>query len=277
LKVSLELVDRLLDFLRPLRLRGKLRVLRRLVPDRGERETRVFGYRVQLDLGEDIQRAIYLGAFEPRETAIVLRLLRAGMTFVDVGANIGYFTLLAASRVGARGRVFAIEPSPVAHDRLEATVLRNAIARVVTLRLALGEQPGWLDLYLPQEGSRLHSPTMVHTPGVRTISVPVRTLDDCLDEWGVEHVHFLKLDIEGYEPHVLRGARRALAAGRVHAVLCEFNDPWLRAAGSSPEHLHTMLIAAGFRDLHGTPRFRRGAVQNRFFRLQTMYPIGRPA
>src|ERR1041385_7304916 len=93
---SIMLSELLVETLRPYHFRGKLRLLRALTPSQGERLAGVFGTRMHLDLGEDIQRHIYLGAFEPRETALVRHWLHPGMTFVDVGANAGYYTALAA-------------------------------------------------------------------------------------------------------------------------------------------------------------------------------------
>jgi hypothetical protein len=84
------LADHTIAALRPLRFRGKNRLLGWLLPDKGIREARVFGYRVELDLGDFIQRMVYLGSYERHETGLVARYLRRGMTVVDAGANIGY-------------------------------------------------------------------------------------------------------------------------------------------------------------------------------------------
>ncbi|HEV2147383.1 MAG TPA: FkbM family methyltransferase [Longimicrobiaceae bacterium] len=255
--------EALIDTLRPYHFRGKLRLLAGMAPRTGERTARLFGYDVRLDLAEAIQRWIYLGAFEPQETAAVRRWLRPGMTFVDVGANVGYFTLLAASRVGETGRVFAVEPSPYAHDRLNAAVSANRLAQVRTFRMGLSSTEGELNLYLPPESDGFHSPTM-SASSWETLRVPVRRLDDCLDEWGVRSVDLIKLDVEGHEAHVLEGAAGALETGRVRAVLCEFNDHWLRQQGSSPRALHDTLVRAGFVDQEGVPDFGADGCETRF-------------
>jgi hypothetical protein len=81
-------------FLRPVYFRGKGRLLNLVVGDPGERVAHVAGNCMRLDLSEYIQRSIYFGCFEPRETRLVRRWLKPGMTCVDVGANVGYYTLL---------------------------------------------------------------------------------------------------------------------------------------------------------------------------------------
>jgi FkbM family methyltransferase len=257
------IAESLINALRPIRFRGKARLLSRLVPRQGERTARVFGYRMRLDLTEHIQRMIYLGAFEREETRLVLRWLRPGMTVVDVGANVGYYALLAASRVGPRGRVFAVEPSPVAARRLERTIRENRLANVRLFPFALGERCGEASLGEPPPDN--HTPSLLNSNGRGVMTVPIRTLDDCLEEWQVDGIDLLKVDIEGYEPFMLAGGRRALARGRVRALLCEFNDPWLRVAGSSSQSLYEMITGWGFRDVAKRPQWVPGQVVTCFF------------
>ena len=256
------LTDALIGMLRPYHFRGKMRVLGGLAPPSGEHRAKVFGYDVDLDLGEAIQRWIYLGAFEPKETEMARAWLRPGMTFVDVGANFGYFTLLAASRVLPEGRVFALEPSPYAHARLARTLEANGLTHIELLQAGLSSAPGRLNLYLPPSG--FHSPTMSENSGGQPVEVPVLTLDDCLDEWGVDRVDLIKIDVEGHELRVVDGAANALSSGRIRAVLIEFNDYWLRQQGTSPRELYDRLAAAGFVDVEGEGRFEHDGVDTRF-------------
>jgi FkbM family methyltransferase len=255
---------RIVRWLWTVRVRGKGRILGGLVPASGRRRGRVFGFPMTLDLADYMQRMIYLGAYEREETALVGGWLRLGMTFLDVGANVGYYTLLGARRVGAAGRVIAVEPSPLAHERLAAVVAENGLAAEVH-RLGLSDHNGTRTLFLPREEMGNHSPTMVpyERPGSR-VSVPVRRLDDCLDEWGVDSVDLLKIDVEGHEAAVFRGAPRALASGRIRAILCEFNDYWLRRSGTTPRDVYDMLTGLGFVDRGGPPSLGPGCVETRF-------------
>lgn len=257
--------EAVVDVLRPYHFRGKLRLLAGVAPSRGERDAEVFGYRVRLDLSEAIQRWIWLGAFEPQETALVRGWLRPGMTFVDVGANVGYFSLLAASLVGERGRVYALEPSPYAYARVAATVRANRMPQVHAFQMGLSAGPGELALYLPPESANFHSPTMSASSGGEPVSVPVRRLDAALDEWAVETVDLIKVDVEGHEPFVFAGASEVLATGRIRAVLVEFNDFWLRQQGGTPEALYRTLLDAGFVDTGGRAAFTPDCCITRFF------------
>jgi FkbM family methyltransferase len=205
---------------------------------------RCHGYAVKLSLDEQIQRDIALGNFEPEESGWVEDFLKPGMVFVDVGANIGLYSLLAASRVGSRGRVVAFEPSPYCQDRLQATVKANAISQITIERTALGDAPGELELVVEHQG--LHSPSFLAKEGDLRYRVPVTTFDAYLARSGLGHVDLMKIDVEGFEPNVIRGAAAALRQGAVGAILCELNEVWLGRNASSPDQLDGMIRSFGF-------------------------------
>ncbi|MEO6812083.1 MAG: FkbM family methyltransferase [Isosphaeraceae bacterium] len=240
--------------IRPVWFRGKYFLVSKLASRSGEREICLFGVRVRLNLADAMQRWIYMGVFESQETAKVRRLLQPGMVVVDAGANIGYYTLLSAERVGPTGRVFAVEPSRLGVERLTRTVVENGMTQVQVVPIGLSDHEGEVTLHVPPASAGHHNPTMLDVADASFASevVPVRTLDACLDEWGVDRVDLLKIDVEGFEPRVLRGAARSLAEGRIGAILAEFNDVALREAGSSATALLRELREAGFRDLDGS-------------------------
>ncbi len=247
----MSLADAVVNWLRPYRFRGKGRLFGRFIPTQGVRHAVVFGGRLELDLSDLIQRQVYLGVYEREETNLVLGYLQPGMTFVDVGANIGYYTLMAASRVGPSGRVFSVEPSQYAVERLEKTVRENHLSQVTVVRGGLSDRASEERLFIPEPGN--HTPTMLGEANAPSTAIQVKTLDVCLSEWNVERVDLIKIDVEGFEPRVLGGAAQAMAAGRIRAILCEFNDYWLRRAGTSGRQLYEKLVAAGYGDRAGTP------------------------
>ncbi len=234
------------------------------VPRTGAREATVFGYRMTLDLADIIQRQVYLGTYERAETSWILRVLPRGGSFVDVGANIGYFTALAASLVGPSGRVLAVEPSSHTAGHLTDMVARNKLTWVTVERCALGAWAG--EASLPILGPENHnlSPSLLDS-SARTETVRDATLDHLLAEHHVPYVDVLKLDVEGYEPRVLAGATDALSTRRIRALVCEFNDVWLRRGGSNPDALYGDIIRLGFRDTRGCPHFHHGCIESRHF------------
>lgn len=227
-------------------LRGKGRLLDILCPHVGPADRTLFGRSIQLDLGEHIQRWIFLGLYERGPTRLVHDYLQPGMVVVDVGANVGYYTLLALSRVGDRGHVIAIEPAPRPRQRLSATVA--GVPNVTILANALGAERRIGTLYLDREVDN-DTPTMVPDHGGVPQEVRVVKLDDCVRDLGFDHVDLLKLDVEGWEPQILNGASALLAEGRIRAMLCELNDYWLQAVGTNATTLYEQILQHGFRDV----------------------------
>jgi FkbM family methyltransferase len=235
--------------LRPYSFRGKARLLHYLCSRDGECEALVFGYRTKLDLSDLIQRSIYLGVFEPEESAHVTSYLKRGMTFVDVGANVGYYTLMAASLVGQDGLVIAFEPSPYAFGRLQETIDSNSISQVRAICAGLAEQAGEIDLFVPIQSGN-YTPTMVPNGGGRAVRVPIETLDDYLRRNAIETVDLMKIDVEGFEPNILMGAKSYLERHKIKALLCEFNEDWLNANKSSGDSLFRLISSFGYKPIN---------------------------
>ena len=256
-------VDKLIEFARPWRFRGKFRLLDPFLPHEGEKIATVFGYELNLDLSRKIQRDMYIGNYERGETNLLRSFLKPGMTVLDVGANVGYYTALAARMLGSHGRVFAIEPYPPNFQRLDAWIRKNQAAQIHAFNFALGSEPGSAQMF--SAFAETDAPVMVphNSPAVATVEV--RTLDACLDEWKLDRVDFLKLDVDGSETAVLEGAKDTIAAGKVAAILCEFCEEWLLDVGSSVQALWTRLLSAGFKPVWPSSKLPAASLFNQFF------------
>ncbi|HEY6361439.1 MAG TPA: FkbM family methyltransferase, partial [Vicinamibacterales bacterium] len=140
-------LDSVISTLRPVPLRGKGFVFDYVTPQEGIRQATVAGsYGMTLNLANAIHRQIYMGCFADAMTRWARALLRPGGRFVDAGANVGYFSLIAADRVGPEGRVFAVEPNPAAFAALQAHLAANRIAHVETCNWGLAECEGTVEL-----------------------------------------------------------------------------------------------------------------------------------
>jgi len=223
----------------------------RLTPD-PQVSTHLFGYRVLLSVDEEIQRAIAIGSYEREETEWLMDALEPGMTIVDVGANVGYYSLLAARQVGPQGRVIAFEPSPYCCERLNRAVRDNQLDQLMIEPVALGDQPTNMDLVLGHHA--LHSPSFLiaEGQGEERFRVPVTTLDAYLGTRAVSRIDLLKVDVEGFEPNVIRGAHRTLSDRRVRSIFCELNDYWLGLNGTTSAELDGMIQGYGFRPVRKT-------------------------
>jgi FkbM family methyltransferase len=240
-------MDRIISAFRPLRFRGKYRLMSPLVPKAGIRSARIFGYHMQLNLSDWIQRNLYLGSYEQPQTARILSHLRPGMTFVDVGANVGYYTALASSIVGA-GRVISYEPNPYSFRRLDEWVHANRASNVTLVSTALGSTEGTITTYFTESDNHTASlvpaldPIHAHEASV----VTVRTLDAEAERLAIRHIDVMKVDVDGYELEVFKGSTRLLEERRIGAILCEFSAEWLEEVGSSCDELERFFVANGF-------------------------------
>lgn len=183
---------------------------------------------------------VYVGLHEFEEMAFVTHLLRPGDLFVDVGANIGSFTVLAAAVAGASGISF--EPYPATFARLQDNIRINQLERLVSARrLALGEQAGEI-----QFTSSLDTVNHVLAPEENgssgLVSVPVSRLDT---ELGDRTPTAIKIDVEGYETSVLAGAGSTLSNDKLLAVVMELNGSGARY-GFRDEDLHQRMLSNGF-------------------------------
>jgi len=176
--------------------------------------------------------AIILGGFENTERAFVENFLRYGMVVIDVGAHHGFYTLLASKKVGPAGRVLAFEPSPREKKKLLRHLRLNQCSNVKIWDCALGRAAGNADLFIingTQTGCNSLRPPNAMQP-TKTLPVRVARLDECLEREGIEHVDFIKMDVEGAEIEVLNGATRLLDRRPRPVLVCEVQDirtaPW---------------------------------------------------
>jgi FkbM family methyltransferase len=187
------------------------------------------------------------GRYEPDTEDLILRHLGPGDAFIDAGANIGVLTISAARRVGEGGMVLAIEPSPSVFPYLERNIAMNGLANVVTARVAVSDSNrDEVPFYAAPAD---HFGMGALTPQFHRGPCPVmtRTLDHLVEVQKLDHVSVLKIDVEGHEAAVLRGAEKLLARSPGLLVIFEFCD-WAegRFEDSSAGQAQRFLIDIGY-------------------------------
>jgi FkbM family methyltransferase len=202
------------------------------------------GTRLVVDGSSQTGRIAYAtGEYEPRTTAIIKQRVLPGATVVDVGANIGFFSIVAARAAGPSGRVLAFEPVTGTRAALEQNVALNGLTNVVIRSQALAAETGVATFYRgPAEDTGLASLRALATGG--TLHIQTCRFDDIYDH--VSPVALVKIDVEGAELGVLQGMRATLARYMPDIVL-EVTDTYLRALGASAAQLIDFLHALGYR------------------------------
>lgn len=201
------------------------------------------GARIALRYRETLGLSSLLyGTFEFAELCFVEKALMRGDTALDIGANVGIFSLVMAVAVGAEGRVYSFEPLPANVARLRRNLGRNGFDDTFVFSLALGEADGRTRLRLASDPAypSLHAVEGGLADGTE-VAVEVRRLDSVWEELGKPRVAFVKMDVEGAEMDVLRGASKFLAACRP-ALLVEANS------ATQLEALRSILKVYGYRD-----------------------------
>jgi FkbM family methyltransferase len=188
-----------------------------------------WGLPLDVNADESVGFTIFTtGVFDPCVSETMHRLIDPGELVVDVGANIGYLTSLAATRAGSDGTVLAFEPHPVVFALLQGNVARwDGVANIEARQTALSDRDGTAEL---NAGSSFEANMGLSRldeghaeAGDVLVSVSVKQLDEVV---GDREVGLLKIDVEGHEPEVLRGARRLLESRRVRDVIFEDHDPY---------------------------------------------------
>jgi FkbM family methyltransferase len=209
------------------------------------------GVRLFLDLSDHvIGLNILRGSYERDEAAFARRTLQEGDVAIDAGAHIGFFTMVMASAVGATGRVYAFEPLDRNADLLERSIAENRFeSRVSFHRAAVGAAAGYARLLFPVEtlntgGAYLLRDGAAPLAGHLVREVPIVALDH-LDIQ--RPVRFIKMDVEGAEPQVVRGAERILREDRP-TILSELHPVQLeRASGVTARQFLARLRELGYR------------------------------
>ena len=172
--------------------------------------------------------------YEPGTTALFRGLLRTGMVVIDVGAHVGYYSLLAASQVGPTGKIYSFEPAPSNYELLLKNIELNGFHNVVAARKAVSNQVGQSTLYLTALDNGRHSIYRHDLPETGSAVVETTTIDDLLDGDNWPRVDLVKVDVEGAEKDVLDGMATLFAKQEPLTLILEFNPRLLQGAGVDP-------------------------------------------
>ena len=187
-----------------------------------------------------------MGWFEWESLEWTRRLVKPGMTVIDLGANVGYYARLLSDLVGPDGRVFAFEPSPENLEVLRSNLSAPRYSNVEICPFAASDQDGTASLFV-SPGHSNHSLIEGYTAAETKLEIPVVTIDRFLKDRGIAAVDFVKMDIEGGESRALQGMRETIAHSPGFRLLVECNPQALQAAGSTPAGFLELLSNLGLK------------------------------
>lgn len=208
------------------------------------------GYLMTLNLANWSERqTFFLGRFYDLETQLLIRAaVKPGDNFIDIGANIGMITLLAAHCVESTGTVYAFEPNPRAFEQLKANITTNQLQHVKLYQCGLAAHKGELTLSVITEHTGMGTFAQVPKDDQSFITqqyqLPVERGDDILPN-ELSTNCFIKIDVEGFEPYVLQGLEQTIRRLRP-VILTEVIQQHLERAGSSIKELFTLMQKHGY-------------------------------
>lgn len=217
-------------------------LIKRLIPDR----VITTDYILYLNPNDPVvSGAIALEAYEIEAVKFIKKLTRPGMTVLDIGANIGYYSVILGKSVGENGKVYAFEPEPTNFQFLERNIGANSLSHVKAYRLALANKPGILSFYLHESNKGKHS-LIDYQKNTECIKVEATTVDSFITKHGIRKIDLIKIDVEGAEPMVFEGMKETLAKHRP-IIFTEYFPYAIRSSGRDPLNFLRNLDTLGYR------------------------------
>ncbi|NWG36456.1 FkbM family methyltransferase [Nitrososphaera sp.] len=204
----------------------------------------VNGYRMFVDWRDSLHLSINK-SFEPFQTEIAKKMLRQGDVAVDIGANIGYYSLLFAATVGSTGRVFAFEPDPYNFGLLRKNAEINNFSNITMFDKAVSDTNRQGKLYKSEYNLGDHR-IFALDDDYKSIDIEVIRLDDVSELRDVK-ISLIKIDIQGSEGAAVTGMKQLIARQDRLVLMCEFIPSLIKGSGMEPESFLTMLRELGFK------------------------------
>ncbi len=198
-----------------------------------------------LQPNEGISRlTYYFGHSEPETFAFMDAYLKNGMCVIDVGANGGLNAISAARRVGSTGKVIAIEPDPSNFERIRQNIGDARFPQLDLIEAACGaDEGGQVIVHANEQDSSRTFVSMAEDGG----GVPVVSIDRIVAERALGSGDFLKIDVEGFEGHVIKGALETIRSHKVKVILMELDGNLLKREGTSVEEVVSEIEKAGYK------------------------------
>jgi len=178
-------------------------------------------------IDKGLERQIYyFGEYEAGTISVLSKFLHQDDTFLDVGANIGFISLVAASFIGENGLVYAFEPHPETYKILEENIRLNSFKNICSMNIALGAEVSEAKIYDNLDGNR-GSSSLIRPEGASKKNgkkIEIVTIDKLIEEYNLHIPSIIKIDVEGFELEVLKGAKALLSSLHAPALCVEFSE-----------------------------------------------------
>jgi len=187
--------------------------------------------------------------YEDNVKKIFLDKISEGDIVIDVGANIGYFSLLAAKKIGPTGKIIAVEPLEQANNWLKKNFQINNFENCEVLEVAIGDKQGIMKMYKKSKSSEM----AIMDPGISKTNllvsgeIEIDTLDNIISKKKIDRVNLLKIDVEGFEYEMLLGCKESFKEKKIQNIICEVHGKYLKNRGIDEQKIYLLLEENGFK------------------------------
>jgi len=206
------------------------------------------GIKLNLYTDSKLSDILMFKQFEFEEQSFVKYYLKKGGIFVDIGSNIGLFSLIASKIVGKNGRVYSFEPTPETFIRFKQNIKLNNIRNICPYNLAVSNKSGMRDFLVSHDGYDAWNSFGKPSAGeeIEKIKVNTITFDEFMNQNNIGKIDLIKIDVEGWELNVLNGGQNYFNKSNSAAILIEFGDINLQNAGFKSKDLYDLLLKFGY-------------------------------
>jgi FkbM family methyltransferase len=231
------------------------------------------GSKMTLDTSDFLQRTLFAaGDFEPQIRQVIQKRLKPGDTFVDIGANVGFYSLCASKAVGPSGKVFAFEPAPATMSVLRTNISLNRAKNIQATQVALSDHTGETKLFLDTTNNSGATSLRASQNASQAVTVMLDSYDQYAAQHHIPTPALVKIDVEGAESQVLRGMSNLLSQTDRPAMVIEISELSLTQIGSSKEELFAIMVKNGYRStLLSQPRQSIYSGASIFFQYDVLF------
>jgi FkbM family methyltransferase len=232
------------------KIKYKIHQLNRLAtqdfPTHGWVEKMSFGLNWRLNMCNQIDREIACGVYEVATTKLVTKIVKPGMKILDIGGNIGYYTLLMGKLIGNHGKMWVFEPVDSYRQQNKWHIENNQFTDKITLfDFAISDAEGTEVIAVDNTSATMHYNNLLPSSNERKEQIKLDTLDNVCEKFALPPIDFIKIDTDGHEPQILNGAQKFFAQQKP-IILIEFAQLALDAAGSDVRKLKDSLESLGY-------------------------------
>jgi FkbM family methyltransferase len=192
--------------------------------------------------------------YEPEESKFLEQVLKPGDTFIDIGAHIGYYSLLAAILVGDSGRVISIEPDSVNVNWIQEHIALNQFSQMQVIPTVLGAETKEVEFFFNSDNDGghalwdvgMHSHNTISRDRPQILTLPMTTLDEVLRNQSLTGIKLIKIDAEGAEYQVLQGALQTISTYQVPYIICEINRFALEKMGTHEKQVRDLMTSLNY-------------------------------